>query len=175
MQQLELWDIYDENKQKTGRLMKRNDWNMKPGDYHLSVLGIVTDLHGNYLITKRKVDKQWAPGSWEVSGGGVKAGETSLDAVKREVAEETGLDTKNAMISFLTSYKSENTQEKNNYIVDIYHLIMNFSVADVHAQESETDGFDICDFDRIRELGEAGKFLHYKRLLPAFAAIAHGM
>ena len=34
----ELWDIYDENKKLTGRTMKRNDWNMKPGDYHLTVL-----------------------------------------------------------------------------------------------------------------------------------------
>ena len=31
---MELWDIYNENKQKTGRTMKRNDWNMKAGDYH---------------------------------------------------------------------------------------------------------------------------------------------
>ena len=28
---MEYWDIYDVNKQPTGRTMKRNDWNMKPG------------------------------------------------------------------------------------------------------------------------------------------------
>lgn len=28
---MELWDIYDENKERTGRTMKHNDWNMKPG------------------------------------------------------------------------------------------------------------------------------------------------
>ena len=38
---MELWDIYDVNKQRTGRTMKRNDWTMKPGDYHLTVLGVV--------------------------------------------------------------------------------------------------------------------------------------
>ena len=27
---MEYWDIYDEKKQKTGRTMKRNDWNMQP-------------------------------------------------------------------------------------------------------------------------------------------------
>ena len=31
---MEQWDIYDENKQKTGRTMNRNDWNMQPGDFH---------------------------------------------------------------------------------------------------------------------------------------------
>ena len=29
---MELWDIYDENKERTGRTMKHNDWNMKPGE-----------------------------------------------------------------------------------------------------------------------------------------------
>jgi len=28
----EIWDIYDVDKQLTGRTMKRNDWNMKDGD-----------------------------------------------------------------------------------------------------------------------------------------------
>ena len=41
----EIWDIYDINKQLTGRTMKRNDWNMKDGDYHLTVLGIIKHGH----------------------------------------------------------------------------------------------------------------------------------
>ena len=36
---MELWDIYNEKKEKTGRTMKRNDWNMKPDEFHLTVLG----------------------------------------------------------------------------------------------------------------------------------------
>lgn len=31
---MEFWDIYDENKQRTGRTMKRNDWCLKEGEYH---------------------------------------------------------------------------------------------------------------------------------------------
>ena len=38
---MELWDIYDENKERTGRTMKHNDWNMKPGEFHLTVLGVL--------------------------------------------------------------------------------------------------------------------------------------
>ena len=34
---MEFWDIYDENKVKTGRTMKRNDWCLKDGEYHLTV------------------------------------------------------------------------------------------------------------------------------------------
>ena len=89
---MEFWDIYDENKQRTGRTMKRNDWCLKEGEYHLSVLGVIRRPDGKFLITKRAMDKEWAPGWWEVPGGGVQVGEDSADAVAREVLEETGLD-----------------------------------------------------------------------------------
>ena len=56
---MEYWDIYDEKKQKTGRTMKRNDWNMKPDEYHLTVLGVLKRPDGRYLITQRKLDKEW--------------------------------------------------------------------------------------------------------------------
>ena len=52
---MEYWDIYDEKKQKTGRTMKRNDWNMKPDEYHLTVLGVLKRPDGRYLITKNGV------------------------------------------------------------------------------------------------------------------------
>ena len=56
---MEYWDIYDEKKQKTGRTMKRNDWNMQPDEYHLTVLGVLKRPDGRYLITQRKLDKEW--------------------------------------------------------------------------------------------------------------------
>ena len=89
---MEMWDIYDENKKRTGRTMKKNDWCLKEGEYHLTVLGIVAHTDGRFLITKRVMTKAWAPGWWEVSGGACQAGETSKEAVLREVQEETGLD-----------------------------------------------------------------------------------
>ena len=48
---MELWDIYDENKQPTGRTMKRNDWHMKPGEFHLTVLGVIARPHDESLGT----------------------------------------------------------------------------------------------------------------------------
>ena len=72
---MEYWDIYDSNKKKTGRTMKRNDWILKDGEYHLSVLGVVMRTDGKFLITKRVTTKAWAPGWWEVSGGAAQAGE----------------------------------------------------------------------------------------------------
>ena len=66
---MELWDIYDKDKNPTGRTMKRNDWCLKDDEYHLTVLGVVARSDHTYLITKRVMTKAWAPGWWEVSGG----------------------------------------------------------------------------------------------------------
>ncbi len=42
--------------------MKRNDWCLKNGEYHLTVLGVVARPDGKFLITKRVMTKAWAPG-----------------------------------------------------------------------------------------------------------------
>lgn len=44
---MELWDIYDAKKKPTGRTMKRNDWCLKDGEYHLTVLGVITNRMEN--------------------------------------------------------------------------------------------------------------------------------
>ena len=168
---MEYWDIYDADRHLTGRKMKRNDWNMAPGNYHLSVLCIVTSPDGRFLITRRKLDKQWAPGAYEVSGGGVKAGETSLEAVRREVAEETGLNTEDVIFTLVDTYRSDNPEEKNNYFEDIYHAAIDFTPGDVHPQESETDGFRLVTYDELMQLGNEGNFLHFKRLQKALRQI----
>ena len=54
---MEFWDIYDINKKPTGRTMKRNDWCLKDGEYHLTVLGVVARPDGTFLITKRVMNK----------------------------------------------------------------------------------------------------------------------
>ena len=99
---MEFWDIYDENKQLTGRMMKRNDWCLKDGEYHLTVLGVIARPDGTFLITKRVMTKAWAPGWWEVSGGGVQAGESSEEAVQR-AGSKTGSPDGRAKRSIMSS------------------------------------------------------------------------
>lgn len=165
---MELWDIYDSNKQRTGRTMKRNDWCLKDGEYHLTVLGVVARPDGRFLITKRVMSKAWAPGWWEVSGGAVQAGEDSRDAVVREVKEETGLDVSNAEGGYLFSYQRENPGEGDNYFVDIYRFVMDFDETDVKPQEEETDGFMLATAEQIEEFAQQGIFLHYDSIKKVF-------
>ena len=161
-------DIYDENKKPTGRTMKRNDWCLKDGEYHLTVLGVVGRPDGTFLITKRVMTKAWAPGWWEVSGGAAQAGEESCEAVLREVKEETGLDVRNAEGGYLFTYKRENPGEGDNYFVDVYRFVMDIDDKDLHLQTEETDGYMFATPDQIREFAEQGIFLHYDSIKQAF-------
>ena len=119
---IEFWDIYDSDKKPTGRTMKRNDWHLKDGEYHLTVLGVMQRTDGRFLITKRVMTKAWAPGHWEVSGGAAMAGESSAEAVRREVLEETGLDVNNFGGGYLFTYRRDNPGEGDNYYVDVYRF-----------------------------------------------------
>ena len=165
---MELWDIYDENKERTGATMKHNDWNMKPGEFHLTVLGVLMRPDGKYLITRRRMDKEWAAGWWEVPGGGVRAGEDSWDAVIREIKEETGVDVTEAEGGYAFSYKRVNPEEKNNYFVDIYKFILDFDESDVKTQEEEVSGFAIADIEEIKRYADQGIFLHYESIRQVF-------
>lgn len=165
---MEQWDIYDENKQKTGRTMNRNDWNMQPGDFHLTVLGVLRRPDGTYLITRRRMDKEWAPGCREVPGGGVRAGESAEDAVKREILEETGVDVSNADGGYVFSYKRVNPEEKNNYFVDIFRYTMDIPDSAVHTQEREVMEYAFATLEQIQEYGKQGVFLHYDSIKQVF-------
>lgn len=165
---MEYWDIYDANKQKTGRTMKRNDWILQDGEYHLSVLGVVARSDGRFLITKRVMTKAWAPGWWEVSGGAALAGEESEDAVKREVLEETGIDVSNAEGGYMFSYHRENPGKGDNYFVDIYRFVMDFDEKDIKIQTEEALDFKIATHEEIKELAAQGIFLHYDSIKQVF-------
>ena len=166
---MEFWDIYDENKQLTGRTMKRNDWCLKEGEYHLTVLGVIARPDGTFLITKRVMTKAWAPGWWEVSGGGVQAGESSEEAVRREVKEETGLDVRNAEGGYAFTYKRVNPDEGDNYFVDVYRFVMDIYEKDVSFQEAEIDGHMFATIEQIESFAKEGKFLHYDSIKQVFS------
>ena len=164
---MELWDIYDENKERTGRTMKHNDWNMKPGEFHLTVLGVLMRPDGKYLITRRRMDKEWAAGWWEVPGGGVRAGEDSKDAVIREIKEETGIDVTNAEGGYAFSYKRVNPEEKNNYFVDIYHFKFDFQLSDVTLNTRESIDCRCVSLDELVAMNNEDEFLHFERIMKA--------
>ena len=103
----ESWDVYDENRNKTGALHRRGD-PFGPGERHLGVEIWTLDGQGRVLLTRRDLRKRFG-GLWECPGGSALAGEDSRTAVRRELREETGLDLGDAEPELLgtTVYEEE--------------------------------------------------------------------
>ena len=110
--------------------------------------------------------KEWAPGWWEIPGGAVKAGESSLEAVIREVKEETGLDVSKAKGGYQFCYHRENKGQ--NYIVDIYRFDLDAEEKDLTLQKEETMGGKFASLDEIKGIAAKGEFLHYQSISRVF-------
>ncbi len=166
MSDTELIDIYDEQRQLTGEVLPRGTF-LQPGQFQVYALAVVRDTAGRFLITRRSADKSWGAGMWEIPGGGVPAGETSEEAVLREVEEETGLVAEGTRPELLDTYVNIDPVLGHNYFTDIWGLTLEFAPEDVRIATREADGFQLASWEDIVELGEAGQFLHFDRIKTA--------
>ena len=137
-------DIYDENRNLTGRVHKRGTpW--KNGEYGLVVCVWVHDGHGKLLLTRRAKGKSFA-GTWESSGGAAKAGEDSLSAVVRELYEGTGIRADKDDFEFLGS-----DRDRNNYF-DHYCLKNATPLEQIVLLPGETDGAKWVTFRQVHQM-----------------------
>ena len=88
---MELWDVYDMNRSKTGQTAVRGE-GLPEGGYHLVVHVCILGSDGRMLIQQRQPFKHGFSGLWDVSAGGsALSGETSAQAAVREAFEEIGV------------------------------------------------------------------------------------
>ena len=128
---MEFNDIYDKNRKLTGRIHRRGTpW--KPGEYGLVVCVWVYDGCGNVLLTRRAKGKSFA-GTWENSGGAAQAGETSLQAIARELFEETGIRAREDEFELIDTGRDRNSH------FDYYCLHRAVPISQIKLLPSETD------------------------------------
>ena len=162
---IEFGDIYDKERNRTGRLHRRGTpW--QKGEYGLVVCVWVYNGRGQVLLTRRAPEKSFA-GTWENSGGAAQAGEDSLQAIVRELAEETGIQAAPEEFALLCSGRDRTC------FYDFYCLKRDIPIGDIVLQPGETDGAMWVTAGQIRELIQQGKicsiiakqYLHQEPLL----------
>lgn len=157
----ELWDVYDADRNLTGRLHRRGEF-LAEGDYHLSISVWLLNQKGEYLLTKRAPNKGF-PGMWESTGGSAIAGDDSLTAAVREVREETGLTVDPGRGKCIHSYRG------SDYFMDVWLFLQDFDLADVVLQERETCDKMYASADKIEELRREGQFIPCRYIDPLLA------
>ena len=141
---MEFNDIYDAQRNRTGKIHRRGTpW--KKGEYGFVVCVWVYDGEGKVLMTRRAKQKSFA-GTWENSGGSVQAGEESLQAIVRELKEETGTQANPGEFEFLESGMDHCTH------YDYYCLKKKIPVEEVVLQPEETDDVRWVTFDEIHTM-----------------------
>lgn len=87
---MEIWDLYDKDRIKTGETMVRGS-QFKENTYHLVIHVCIFNLEGKMLIQQRQPFKDGWPNMWDITvGGSAVSGDTSQLAAEREVYEEIG-------------------------------------------------------------------------------------
>ncbi len=149
---MELWDVFDENRQPLHRTHVRG-MPMKDGEYHLVVLVWIFNSRGQTLLTKRSPEKRSFPNYWSPTGGAALAGETSLQAVARELREETGIAAEESEFVPVARIRVP----ARSYFNDTYFLQKDVPISEIVLQERETcdaKWVDKAEFEAMIARGE---------------------
>lgn len=156
----EFWDIYDKDRNFTGRTVERGK-PMAQDEYHIVVEAVIRNSKGEYLISKRAPNKHF-PNMWEFTGGSVLAGEGSLTGALREAKEELGVDLdKSTAVLFKTGIRQYRSFPDFN---DIWLFDFDCDINDIVLQEGETVDAMWAISTQIREMINNKQFVEYNEL-----------
>lgn len=157
---MEYWDIYDKDRNKTGKIIKRGE-RLLDGEYHLIVHIWIKNSNNEFLVQQRS-EYVKNPLIWSTTGGSAIAGEDSKTAALREVNEELGIDLskENGFLFDVDIYEEDNQK----YISDTYLYFINLDIDKVKLQQEEVKQVKYLKMDKIKGMMKNGDFFIYNYL-----------
>lgn len=147
---MELIDIYDKNGRLTGDVRDK-EAPLGPEEYRMAVGIWLVDKDGRIFLTRRSMEKKYAPGKWENPAGHVQAGETPIHAVIRELYEETGLAVTEQQITLLGSSCSW------PYLGRDFGVHMHVDLGRVCLQKGETCDAKVVSYEEFQAMYHSGE------------------
>lgn len=163
---MELWDVYDENRNPSGKTHVRGV-PLGPGEYHVVADVWTVNENSEILLTRRHPDKPYGL-LWECTGGSVQTGETSVEGAIRELSEEVGIRASKEELHLI------HTICLKERFVDTYITRQNVKAEELRLQTEEVVEAKFVSFDELMEMWQQGivvpksRFLLYKDKIEAF-------
>ena len=154
---MERWDIYNIDRQKTGRTMIRGE-KMARDDYHLVAHVCLFNERGEMLIQQRSANKSTWANRWDLTvGGSALSGETSRDAAQRELREELGVeyDFSDRRPNLTMQFDHGDRGFDDIYLID-------FTPEEFHLQEEEVQAVRWAGREEILAAIRDGSFAPYQ-------------
>ena len=142
----EYTDLYDENKNLTGEKLFREKGTkliVPKGRYSVVVLAFIENSKGEFLFqmtSKRKKNV------WATTGGHVKSGQTSKEAIIEEIKEELGIDINEDEVKPFKTYKYDDAFK------DVFYIKKDIDINSLTYQEDEVEYVKYLTKDEILDL-----------------------
>lgn len=156
---LEVFDLYDKDRQKTDKTMLRGS-SLPDGLYRMVVHAALFGTDGRMLIQQRQNNKEGWPGMWDMTvGGHVISGETSSVCVSRELEEELGIkiDFSDIRPCFTVNFEAG--------FDDYYVVVKDVDISEINLQFEEVQAAKWADSEEILDMIDKGIFIPYKESL----------
>lgn len=151
---MELWDVYDQCMQLTGRTHERGV-PLQEGEYHLIVHVYPVNNKGEILIQKRAANVRTKPNMWATTGGSVVAGEDMYTGAMRELKEELGIEVEREDARLLS------IMERPNRFRSVWMVKTDKEISELSLQKEEVADVKWATADEIRRMIQTGEFWHY--------------
>lgn len=156
---MEIWDLYDKDRIKTGETMVRGS-QFKENTYHLVVHVCIFNLEGKMLIQQRQPFKDGWPNMWDITvGGSALSGDTSQLAAEREVYEEIGYKLS------LDGIRPSLTINFDKGFDDIYLIQKDIDISKLKLQYEEVQSVNWASKEEILSMIDEEIFIPYHKSL----------
>lgn len=149
---MELWDLVDENGNKVGKVINRND-GQPEGTYHVGVDVWIINSENRILLQKRSSKKRHEPNVWAMTGGSSLYGETTQETIIRETKEELGVDLIKDNLCLVKKYPI------GRVFLYVYLIRQDVDISKVVIQEEEVSNVKWFSFEEVEKLYNQGKFM----------------